>query len=280
MKRADLHVHTTHSDGMMAPEEVVEYAERKGLQAIAITDHDRVSAIDIAQKYAEKKQLEIIPGVEISTLWQKQEIHILGYWIDVDDPELLQLLENQRNVRHLRNQMMIQKLQELGISITLEEVMACKKDDDHRTVGRPHIAEVLIEKGVVRSMKEAFDRYLGKEGLAYLTPERISPMEAIRVIRKNGGVAVMAHPGLYQMDHIIPSLVKEGLIGIEISHPDHTKEDERRYREIAVEHHLVMTAGSDFHGEREGKMYHADLGTCTAPYERVVQLKQRARNIR
>ena len=114
MKRADLHVHTTHSDGMMAPEEVVEYAERKGLQAIAITDHDRVSAIDIAQKYAEKKQLEIIPGVEISTLWQKQEIHILGYWIDVDDPELLQLLENQRNVRHLRNQMMIQKLQELG----------------------------------------------------------------------------------------------------------------------------------------------------------------------
>ena len=276
MKQADLHVHTTHSDGMMTPEEVVHYAKEKNLQAIAITDHDNVTAVKIAQQAGERQHIEVIPGVEMSTLWEKQEIHILGYWMNINDPELLKILEEQRGVRHRRNQMVIAKLQELGISITLEEVIKRKKNHDKRTVGRPHIAEVLIEKGVVKSMEEAFERYLGKGGLAYQTPDRISPIEAIKIIRENGGVPVIAHPGLYRMDHVIPLLVKEGLEGIEIRHPDHTEEDERRYREIAEEFGLIMTAGSDFHGEREGSMYHADLGTCKVSYQSVQKLKQRA----
>ena len=277
MKQADLHVHTTHSDGRMTPEEVVAYARRKNLQAIAITDHDNITGIKQAIKAAEKLEIEIVPGVELSTLWEGQEIHILGYWMNVDDPQLHQLLEKQRGVRHLRNRKMIEKLQELGISITLEEVIARKKNDDKRTVGRPHIAEVLIAKGVVQSMEEAFDKYLGKGGLAYLTPDRISTIEAIKQIQHNGGVAVIAHPGLYNMDHVIPLLVEEGLAGIEIRHPDHTEEDEERYKELAKRYGLIMTAGSDFHGERDGDMYHADLGTCTVPYQRVKELKRLAR---
>lgn len=276
MKRADLHVHTTYSDGKMTPEQVVYFAQKKGLQAIAITDHDIVDAVEEAEKIGKENQIEIVPGVEISTLWENQEVHILGYFVDIHDAVLLEALEKQREVRHLRNHMMIEKLQELGISISLAEVIERKKDADKRNVGRPHIAEVLIAKGVVQSMDEAFDRYLGRDGIAYLTPDRISPMEAVKLIKSSQGVAVIAHPGLYQKDEIIPLLVKEGLDGIEVNHPDHTKEDRTRYLEIAEKYELIATAGSDFHGERNGSMYHADLGTCTVPYLQVSKLKQKA----
>lgn len=274
--RADLHVHTTHSDGRMTPEQVVEHARKKGLKAIAVTDHDIVSAVKAAQQMGEKYSIEIIPGIEMSTLWEDQEIHILGYFVDIYDPKLLEALDKQRDVRFLRNQMMIEKLQKIGIPITLEEVMERKIDNDQRNIGRPHIAEVLIAKGIVRTMDEAFDRYLGRNGQAYLTPDRISPVEAIRLIHQSGGVAVIAHPGLYQKDEIIPLFVEEGLDGLEVDHPDHTDEDRQRYQAIATRYQLIATAGSDFHGERNGSMYHADLGTCTVPYRQVEKLKQKA----
>lgn len=276
MKRADLHVHTTHSDGRMTPEQVVHYAKKKGLQAIAITDHDIVTAIAEAEKVGKENQIEIVPGVELSTLWEDQEIHILGYFVDIHNPALLKALKKQRQVRELRNQLMVKKLQELGIPITLEEVLERKKHTTRKNVGRPHIAEVLIAKGIVHSMEEAFDRYLGRDGLAYITPDRISPMEAVEMIRNSGGISVIAHPGIYHKDHLIPVLVEEGLSGIEVDHPDHTNEDRERYLKIAEKYQLIATAGSDFHGERNGTMYHADLGTCTVSLLQVNKLKQKA----
>ena len=151
-----------------------------------------------------------------------------------------------------------------------------KRKKDKRNVGRPHIAEVLIAKGIVQSMDEAFDQYLGKEGIAYVNPDRISTIEAVKLIKSGRGVAVIAHPGLYQKDDVIPLLVQEGLDGIEVDHPDHTKEDRARYLKMAEEYDLIATAGSDFHGERNGSMHHADLGTCTVPYQQVNKLKERS----
>lgn len=280
MTKADLHVHTTHSDGLLTPEEVVRLAHERGLMAIAITDHDILSGISIAKQAGQMQHVEIIPGVEISTLSDGQEIHILGYFIDIDHPELNDLLLKQRNSRNLRNKMIIDNLVAHGIAITEKEVQAQKSVEDQETnIGRPHIAEVLIAKGLAQTMDEAFEKYLGKNGLAYATPERISPVEAIRVIQEAGGVPVVAHPGLYEQDDLLPHLVDAGLKGIEVDHPDHTEEDRNKYLAFAEEYDLIVTAGSDYHGERNGIIHHADLATCTVPYIQVVKLKQLAAKI-
>lgn len=274
LTKVDLHVHTTHSDGLLTPAQVVDLAEEKGLQAIAITDHDVLSGIQEAIESSKEKNLEIIPGVEISTIWGDQEVHILGYLIDVTNSHLQKSLKKQREVKNLRNRMMIQKLNELGISITLEEILDRKQNESDENVGRPHIAEVLIAKGIVQSMEEAFERYLGRGGLAYVIPERISSMEAVKLIRKSGGVPVIAHPGLYPQDDFIHKLVTAGLGGIEVNHPDHSEKDRYKYLKLAEKYDLIKTAGSDFHGERNGVYHHADLATCTVPYDQVIKLKQ------
>lgn len=275
MQQVDLHVHTTHSDGVLTPTEVVKLAEEKGLAAIAVTDHDILSGIAEAKQAAQTSTIEIVPGIEISTLWKDTEIHLLGYLIDADNKELTATLRNQRNVRDVRNKQMIARLASLGIPITEQEVAARKQDPD-TNIGRPHIAEVLIAKGIVSSLTEAFDKYLGKTGVAYVTPERISPMEAIRIVRVSGGVPVLAHPGLYQRDELIPLLVEAGIRGIEVDHPDHTDADREKYAQMAKGFGLLATAGSDFHGKRNGQMHHADLGTCTISYDQVIKLRELA----
>ncbi|WP_206425307.1 PHP domain-containing protein [Staphylospora marina] len=276
MRMTDCHAHTTASDGLHSPTEVVRIARDAGLYAVAVTDHDSVDGVEEALEAGKRWGMEVIPGVEISTLWQGREIHMLGLFIDHKDPGLLEKLEELRDVRRRRNLMMIDKLNELGIDLTLEEVEAKKRGKADLNVGRPHIAEVLMEKGIVRSMEEAFDKYLGKNGLAYVTPDRISPVEAIRLIHRSKGAAVIAHPGLYGMDEILPWLVENGLDGIEVNHPDHTEEDKARYLRLAEQWNLAVTAGSDFHGERNGSMYHAPLGTCRLEWERALLLKERA----
>ncbi|SEN06974.1 PHP domain-containing protein [Lihuaxuella thermophila] len=274
--RVDLHCHTTASDGLLTPAQVVRLAKEAGLAAVAITDHDTVAGVEEAKQAGSELGVEVVPGVEISTLWNGREIHMLGYFIDTQHPDLLNKLKAQREVRKLRNRMMIEKLNELGIDITMEEVEA-KKRGPNLNVGRPHIAEVLIDKGVVQSMDEAFDRFLGRDGLAYVTPERISPQDAIELVHASGGVAVIAHPGLYERDELIPELVRKGLNGIEVNHPDHPEQAKERYRLLAEQYQLIATAGSDFHGERNGSMYHAPLGTCTVDYTSLTALKSAAR---
>ncbi len=279
MSRVDLHAHTTASDGLFTPTQLVEHAKKVGLQGVALTDHDIVSGIEEALEAGKRWGIEVIPGVEISTLWEKKEIHILGYFIDTHSPKLLEQLHRQRQARQLRNQQMIKKLNELGIEIQMEEVLA-KKRDDVSNLGRPHIAEVLVDKGVVQTISEAFDKYLGeKTGIAYISPSRIDSFQAVDLIRESGGVPVLAHPGLYGRDELIPLLVERGLEGIEVRHPDHSAEDVKRYQRLAERYGLIPTAGSDFHGERQGAMYHADLGTCVVDMTQVERLRAKAKNL-
>ncbi|KZE66019.1 metal-dependent phosphoesterase [Fictibacillus phosphorivorans] len=272
MKQSDLHTHTTASDGTFSPADNIKRALEKGLGAIAITDHDTVSGIEEAMLEASKHpNFECIPGIEISTLYNGQDIHVLGYFIDYRDEEFLSALTSLTSVRDKRNGMILQKLNKLGINIKISELEAKRHGDGN--VGRGHIAEILMEKGIVQSLPEAFDKYLGKGRAAYATPERISPIEAIQIIKKAKGVPVLAHPGIYDADELIPLLCGNGLVGIECCHPDHTTQQVKHYKTLAEKHSLVETAGSDFHGFRNGEVFHGDLGSCSVPLSTIEDLK-------
>ncbi|WP_202078716.1 PHP domain-containing protein [Caldalkalibacillus salinus] len=273
MNRVDLHTHTTASDGTNQPQENVRLAKEKGLQAIAITDHDTVNGIKEAMQAGSDFGVEVIPGIEISTLSKGQDIHVLGYFVDYQSTAFVEEVEELRDVRRKRNRMMITRMQELGIAITMDEV-AQKQTKQGGNIGRPHMAEVLMEKGVVSSMEEAFETYLGKEGKAYINPPRISPEEGVKLILCYGGVPVLAHPGLYDQDELIDDLVKVGLKGIEVNHPDHSEAEVKKYHKMAQERQLLVTGGSDYHGVRHGEVFHGDLGSQPVTEEHLSELKK------
>ncbi|MED4586513.1 PHP domain-containing protein [Brevibacillus choshinensis] len=271
---ADLHTHTKASDGTCDPAENVRLAKEAGLTAVAITDHDTVAGVPAALEAGAELGLEVIPGVEVSSVGRGQDIHVLGYFVPYEDAVFQERLVGLRETRHERNQLLIARLQELGIPITLENVYRRKQGTTDKNIGRPHIAEELMELGVVASINEAFEKYLGKEGAAYVNPPRISPQEAITLIKEAGGAAVLAHPGLYDADDLVQELIAFGLDGIEVNHPDNDAEQRARYTAWANKHGLVMTGGSDFHGWRGEEPFHAMLGTHTAPMEAVERLRQ------
>ncbi|GED34181.1 PHP domain-containing protein [Brevibacillus centrosporus] len=270
---ADLHTHTKASDGTCDPAENVRLAKEAGLAAVAITDHDTVAGVPSARKAAEELGIEVIPGIEVSSVGRGQDIHVLGYFVPYEDEAFQERLVSLRETRHERNQLLIARLQELGIPITLENVYRRKQGTD-KNIGRPHIAEELIELGVVASIDEAFAKYLGKEGAAYVNPPRITPQQAITLIKDAGGAAVLAHPGLYDADDLVEELIAFGLDGIEVNHPDNDPDQRARYTAWANEHGLVITGGSDFHGWRGEEPFHAMLGTHTAPMEAVEKLRE------
>jgi 3',5'-nucleoside bisphosphate phosphatase len=200
--KADLHTHTKASDGTCEPAENVRLAKEAGLASVAITDHDTVAGIPAAIEAASELEMEVIPGVEISSVARGQDIHVLGYFVPYEDAAFQEKLVGLRETRHERNKLLIARLQELGIAITLEGVYRRKTGTD-KNIGRPHIAEEMMELGVVGSIEEAFEKYLGKGGAAYVNPPRITPQEAITLIKEAGGVAVLAHPGLYEDDELV-----------------------------------------------------------------------------
>jgi 3',5'-nucleoside bisphosphate phosphatase len=275
--RADLHTHTTASDGTGTPEENVRLAAEAGLKAVAITDHDTVGGIEEALEAGQRYGVQVVPGVEISTVRHGKDIHVLGYWLRHQDPQLLQRLAELREVRDRRNDMILQRLAELGISVTMQDVLdslkTVKKQDE--TIGRPHIAEALVRKGYVRDMQEAFDRYLASGAAAYVNPPRIDPATGIAWILEAGGVPVLAHPGLYGQDELIGELAAVGLVGVEAFHSDHSPEQERHYEQLAARHGLLVTAGSDYHGSRNGVVFHAPIGARTVDVRVVQQLYER-----
>jgi predicted metal-dependent phosphoesterase TrpH len=274
-KKVDLHTHTLASDGMNSPAQNVKMAKDLGLSAIAITDHDTVAGLEEALAAGKQYGIEVIPGVEISTVMNGQDIHILGYFIETKDQVFLDRLEKLRRIRTTRNEMIIDRLRELNIEITFQEVMEgldSKSGDD--TVGRPHIADVLIRKGIVRSMAEAFELYLGKHGKAFVNPPRITPFEAIQWIREAGGTAVIAHPGIYEDDEIVKAIISHGVDGIEAYHSDHTSEQEQKYHDLSQAHQLITTAGSDYHGERQGSVFHGPIGNRSITAEVIYLLKK------
>lgn len=269
---ADLHTHTKASDGTCEPAENVRLAKEAGLAALAITDHDTVAGIPEAMEAARALGVEIIPGVEVSSVGKGQDIHVLGYFVPYEDPAFEERLFRLRETRHERNQLLITRLQELGIDISLEKVYRRKQGTD-KNIGRPHIAEELMELGVVSTIAEAFDKYLGKGGAAYVNPPRITPQEAITLIKEAGGVAVLAHPGLYDDDELVQELIVFGLDGIEVNHPDNDEVQKMRYSKWAAQYGMVVTGGSDFHGWRGEEPFHAMLGSHTAGMDAVEQLR-------
>lgn len=275
VRRADLHTHTTASDGTCTPTENVRLAQEAGLAAVAITDHDTVAGISEALAAGKALGVEVVPGVEISTFAAGQDIHVLGYFVPYTDPAFRDALAKLRDVRHKRNEMLITRLRELGIRISLEDVYKQKEGED-KNIGRPHIAAEMLRRGYVKSIDEAFAKYLGKHGAAYVSPPRITPQQAIDLIQQAGGVAVLAHPGLYDDDKLVEDLIGCGLDGLEVWHPDNDAAARERYFRWTEEYGLVATGGSDFHGWRDGQPFHAMIGSSTAALETVVKLKERA----
>jgi predicted metal-dependent phosphoesterase TrpH len=274
--QADLHTHSLVSDGTQAASDNVRQARDLGLAAIAITDHDTMAGLAEALEEGDRLKMEVVPGVEISTVADNQDIHVLGYYVGFHLPSFQSRLQSLRDTRGRRNDMIIDKLKELGMGITMQEVVDRLERPLRvgETVGRPHIASLLLAKGYVGSIKEAFDRFLGSGGAAYVNPPRITPQQAIEWIRESGGCAVLAHPGLYGNDNLVTDLIAHGLDGIEAYHSDHTLEQEKVYVDLAVKHRLIVTGGSDFHGERGGAEYHGPIGNRTVGYASVRQLQQ------
>jgi predicted metal-dependent phosphoesterase TrpH len=243
----DLHLHSTASDGRLSPEEVVRTAAKLGLVVISITDHDSVDGIALALKVAENHPpLRVIPGVECSTDVPRGEVHVLGYFIDYTNPELVIKLAAFRNSRKVRAQKMIDKLAAMGISIEWNRVEDIAGGG---SVGRPHVAQAMLEKGYVPSLKEAFNRYIGREAPAYVEREKMTPEEVVQLITRVGGLAVLAHPAdIDDLEHLIPRLQRVGLVGMEVYYNNYPLRTTQYLASLAHKHALVATGGSDFHG--------------------------------
>lgn len=279
IKRYDMHTHTKASDGMNSPVGQIRLADERGLAGIAITDHDTVAGVEEALLEGNCRGITVIPGVEISTRAEEKDIHILGYYLDIHNEQLLERLSGLRSIRDSRNGLMIARLQELGLAITLEEVIAGlgRQLQADESLGRPHIADTLVDKGYAKDLRDAFDQYLAEGKPGYVSLPRITPIEAITWIREAGGVPVIAHPGLYGDDRLVESIILEGCPdGIEVYHSDHGPEEEERYMAMAVKHGLIPTGGSDYHGERQGVVFHGELGSRYVTAEIVQGLQEKA----
>lgn len=259
----DLHTHTTASDGSLAPRELVREAVRAGVRVLAVTDHDSTDGLPEAlDEAAQHPPLELVPGIEINTEIDKAEVHILGYFIDWQAEWFQDILRGFREERRGRIYRMAERLAALGMPIDPEEVFALVREG---SAGRPHVAQVLVQKGYVGSVGEAFDRYLKHGGSAYVSYQKLPPEEAIALIRRAGGVPVLAHPGFIGQDDLIRKLARAGLGGVECYYAAHTPLQTATYLQLVRELGLVATGGSDYHGPRvtpQGR-----VGTPHVPYE-------------
>jgi predicted metal-dependent phosphoesterase TrpH len=252
----DLHIHSTASDGSFTPAEILDHAQKLNLAAIAITDHDAIDGSREALRIGIPPSLNFLTGVEISAAHPpffpgSGSFHILGYDIHLDNRDLNQALSKLQDARKNRNPSILKLLNKLGFQISLDEV---NQEVGEGQLGRPHIAYAMVKKGFVTSIDEAFDKYLGTRGLAYVDKYRIECEQAIQIIRAAGGVPVLAHPALLniendqKLDALLQNLMKIGLAGIEVYYPGHTPQQIRQYTELAGKYGLLMTGGTDFHG--------------------------------
>lgn len=242
--KIDLHTHTNYSDGYYSPDKLIKKVHNQGITVLSITDHDSTNGIAEAMDYANKFGIEIVPGVEISSDIRDTEVHILGYFIDPKNKELEHYLNFFREERFKRAVRIVKKLNILGLDITIDEVMKFAKNS---AVGRPHIAQALLEKGQVKSFFEAFYKYIGNHAPAYERKVHLSPQSAFKIINDAGGLSFIAHPG-NMPEILIKELIDAGVDGIEVIHPSHSPEQVRFYRGIVNEYFLLESGGSDFHG--------------------------------
>ncbi len=267
MKFADLHTHTLASDGSFTPEELVNEAVKRDLAAISVNDHDTVAGIGPALKAGEELGVEVIPGIELTAEHEGAEIHVLGYFIDPENAALAEKLASLKEYRVRRIYKMAEKLNGLGVKLKPEDVFELSQGG---TVGRLHVAMAMVRKRLVGSLGEAFQRFIGDRGPAYVAGFRLSPQEAIGLISGAGGIAVLAHPYLLQRDDLIPLFIADGIRGIEVYYPEHSQGQVNYYLELAQKNGLLVTGGSDFHGKGKPDI---KLGLVKIPYELVEKLK-------
>ena len=266
----DLHLHTNHSDGQFSPEQLVLTAAAKQLRAIAVTDHDTVSAVLESEHWAMKYGIEFLSGLEISACTEEDgEIHILGYRIDPASHALMEALARQKRIRLERIRRMVERLHELNIGIAFEEVQELAGQAS--AIGRPHLARALMRRDVVSSLDEAFERYLAKGKPGFVPKMGLSFREAIEAILAAGGIPIYAHPGLERKDELLPKLLTMGLRGLEVFHSDHSPDDVQHYTELVMQHGLLASGGSDCHGG--GTKWKQLIGTVPVPYRLFEYLK-------
>ncbi len=264
----DLHIHTTASDGRLTPSEAVQRAAKLGLKIISITDHDTVGGIDEALAEARKfPGLMVIPGIEMGADVPWGEMHILGYFVDPYSATFCQQLEMLRNSRITRTQKMVSRLADMGISLNWEHVMSIAAG---ASIGRPHIAQAILERGYVTILQEAFEKYIGDDSPAYVQREKLGPIETLELIMEAGGLPVLAHPAKTEnLDSILDELKPAGLVGMEVYYKDYSPQTRDRLAGIADKHGLIRCGGSDYHGfEDDGN----EIGRSGVPQETVGQL--------
>ena len=274
MSKVDLHLHSSVSDGVLSPAELVTKAAELDLTVISLTDHDNVDGIAPALKAAEKyPSLVFIPGVEINTDISTGEVHIIGYYIDYTDHELLTALKRLRDSRIERAQKMIRKLSEMGMPIEWERV---KMFSGSGSVGRPHIAQALLEKGYIETIKEAFSKYIAFGGPAYVPREKMTPVEAIELITRADGLAVLAHPlGISNLDTLLKTLVRTGLTGIEVYYKDYSVEDRESLARLADRYGLIATGGTDYHGlDDDAEMMMGEAGVPSYLADNLIEMEE------
>lgn len=269
-KEADLHIHTNFSDGTFTPEEVMAYAKRQGLDCVAIADHDNVDAIAIAINLQKTYNIELISAVEMTAQEGEKELHILGYFIDWQSKRLREKLKQICQSRRARIYKMADKLKEHGIDVDGEEII---KYAESIAISRLHVARYLVEKGYLFSLNVAFDKYIGDGKPCYVGRFRFSSKEIIDIIKDAGGVAIIAHPGLNNVSELLPTLVENGIEGIEVYHIDHSKPTTENLKNFAQEHNLLITGGSDCHGTNKKRIL---IGNIRLPYKYVERLKKHA----
>ncbi|AGB40942.1 putative metal-dependent phosphoesterase, PHP family [Halobacteroides halobius DSM 5150] len=268
-KYIDLHLHTTASDGSFTPTELVTKAKELGFSAIAITDHDTVDGLEEGAKVAREKGIEFVPGIELNTDYQDAEVHVLGYYIDYQQQSLKDKLATLKEARFNRIKKMVNKLNNLGLEIQFKEVTNLA---DQAALGRVHLAKVMLNKGYVKEWEEAFDQYIGRSAPAYVKRKKLTPFQAIDLIKKAGGIPIIAHPGLVSRQDLLSELVAAGAKGLEAYHTEHNQEEINHYLQLAKEKNLLITGGSDCHGptRKTGML----LGEIKAPYSLLEKLKE------
>lgn len=272
MGKADLHIHTNASDGDLSPEDVITKVSGKGLQTISITDHDTIKGYLEAKEYASGKKIELIPGVEISVQWEDREIHVLAYAFDEENEEFQNLISNQKSARRKRMKAIVKALKKQGLDISYEEVLS---ESHPGNIGRPHAAAILIQKGYVASIAEAFIRYLSTEKLGNIKTEYATLEEVMAIVHGAGGILSIAHPGRLFTQSEIKDLLNYPFDGVECIHPSHTYKIQKKLIDLATSNNLLITGGSDFHGSQKSE-YDPYLGVVTISTKLVEALKRTA----
>lgn len=270
MKYADLHIHSIYSDGSLTPEEIVHVAIEKGIKVISITDHDNIGAQYITKnKY---NNICIIPGVEFSTVYKDLEIHILGYFIDIDNQELIEFLDEAMNLRISRIKKILNKLKENNIHIELDDLL----NDNRYSIGRGNLAKEMVKRGYVKTFKEAFTKYLIQGKVAYVPGIKKEYKEILTMINKCGGISVLAHPGKIYKSTEVENIVKEfkcyGLKGIEVYHSSHSKEQENYFYNLSKKYKLLVTGGSDFHKAIGNEHIMGEIGINEERFNKLLSL--------